>query len=360
MLNWRDPWHPKAGGAEHLTLRILERLVPRDWVVEWFSAAYTGAPLEETRNGIRFVRRGTALSVHWEAFRRYRKTCEFDVVVDQINTIPFFSPLYIKKTRIANIQQLARDVWFYEAPFPLSLIGYISEPMYLQVYRSSPVVTISASSASSLRVLGFRGSITVIPMAVDELSQAVVPPKKNPRSIVVIGRVTPSKRIPHALHAAAMLAERGWDGTLSIVGSGLPSYVNRLREIARELRIEDRIVFHGRVTNERRSELLAEASLLWMCSVREGWGLVVTESARNGTPAVVYDVPGLRDSVVTEQTGLVVPATPRALCEGTERVFKEFDRFAAAALSESSKLSWEKTASAFERALIEAMGPKNI
>ena len=43
MLNWRDAWHPKAGGAELVTLRVLERLVRRGITVEWFSGAYAGA-----------------------------------------------------------------------------------------------------------------------------------------------------------------------------------------------------------------------------------------------------------------------------------------------------------------------------
>jgi glycosyltransferase involved in cell wall biosynthesis len=39
--------------------------------------------------------------------------------------------------------------------------------------------------------------------------------------------------------------------------------------------------------------------------VKEGWGLIVTEAASQGTPAVVYDVDGLRDSVRNGETGLV-------------------------------------------------------
>jgi len=55
-----------------------------------------------------------------------------------------------------------------------------------------------------------------------------------------------------------------------------------------------------------------------MTSVREGWGLVVTEANACGTPAIVYDVPGLRDAVIHERTGLVVAPEPGCLAEAME------------------------------------------
>ena len=56
---------------------------------------------------------------------------------------------------------------------------------------------------------------------------------------------------------------------------------------------------------------MAEAHVLLMTSVREGWGLVVTEANACGTPAVVYNVPGLRDSVRNEETGLRIARSSR-------------------------------------------------
>jgi hypothetical protein len=38
----------------------------------------------------------------------------------------------------------------------------------------------------------------------------------------------------------------------------------------------------------------------------EGWGIVVSEAAVRGTPAIGFSVPGLRDSVVHNETGLLV------------------------------------------------------
>src|SRR4029453_4086976 len=78
------------------------------------------------------------------------------------------------------------------------------------------------------------------------------------------------------------------------------------------------ITFHGRVSEEEKHDLMARAHVHLAASVREGWGLVVTEAAALGTPTIAYDVPGLRDST-RAAGGVVVPPQPRAwarwLCE---------------------------------------------
>ena len=53
------------------------------------------------------------------------------------------------------------------------------------------------------------------------------------------------------------------------------------------------VVFYGHINDEVKSELLRKAHLLFVASVREGWGLVVTEANAMGTPAIAYDSPDL-------------------------------------------------------------------
>src|SRR5437879_8219840 len=92
---------------------------------------------------------------------------------------------------------------------------------------------------------------------------------------------------------------------------------------------------------------MTEAHVLLMTSVREGWGLVVTEANARGTPAVVYDVPGLRDSVRNEQTGLVVPPRPKSLSDAMVRVTSDpglYDRLAAEGQRWSVTFSFDESA----------------
>ncbi len=250
-----------------------------------------GAAAAEIREGVRFLRAGTATTVHLQAFRRYARRKDFDLVVDEINTIPFFTPWYAARS-VALIFQLAREVWLYEGG-ALGRFGYAAEPFYLRPYRTTPLLTISESSAQTLRAIGLRGPLRIVPIAVDEPADEAVPAKTLPRDLMVVGRVTPSKRIEESVEAAALLRDGGWTGRLRIVGSGPSAYRAALEGRIAELGLGDVVTFTGRVDDDARRELMRAASALWMTSAREGWGLVVTEAARHGTPSVVYDVPGL-------------------------------------------------------------------
>uniref|UniRef100_E6QHI8 Putative Glycosyltransferase, family 4 n=1 Tax=mine drainage metagenome TaxID=410659 RepID=E6QHI8_9ZZZZ len=353
LLNWRDPWHPRAGGAEVVTLRVLERLHASGWEIEWFSGEYDGAPGTEVRDGIIYVRAGSAATVHAKAWWRYRggRNGPFNLVIDQINTIPFFAPLYFKIPVVTFIHQLAREVWFYESPMPVSLIGYLAEPLYLKVYRNIPIITVSESSLTSLRQIGLKGKIYVIPEAVDDVSEAFVPTKKSWNDIIVVCRLNPSKRVDVCIRAAGILKTNGWMGTLHIVGTGSDAYVKSLKTLARKVGLDEQVCFHGRVSHQTRSELMSQSSLILLGSIREGWGLVVTESACHGTPAVVADVPGLRDSVKDGVTGRVVPATPASFASGAMEVFANLQRYSLNALNDSRQYNWDRTACDFEKVI---------
>ncbi len=93
ILNWRDLRSPRAGGAELLTHEIAKRLVVRGHEVTWFTSRPDGLAAEEEIDGVRIVRRGSELTtrLHAPSFAR-RGT--FDVVVEQINTLPYFAPLW--------------------------------------------------------------------------------------------------------------------------------------------------------------------------------------------------------------------------------------------------------------------------
>jgi glycosyltransferase involved in cell wall biosynthesis len=51
---------------------------------------------------------------------------------------------------------------------------------------------------------------------------------------------------------------------------------------------------------------MREAGLIIVTSIKEGWGLIVTEANSQGTPAIAYDTDGLRDSIKDKVTGLLV------------------------------------------------------
>ena len=72
FLSWRDTRNPEGGGAERYLETIAAGLVQRGAKVTIFCAAHAAAPPEEVVDGIRFVRRGTKLSVYPEVPRPKR------------------------------------------------------------------------------------------------------------------------------------------------------------------------------------------------------------------------------------------------------------------------------------------------
>jgi glycosyltransferase involved in cell wall biosynthesis len=302
MLSWRSPGHPQGGGAEGLTQEILKRAVERGHEVTWFSAMWPGAAPTEEVDGVRVVREGAQWSVHLRAWRWLRtRRGDFDLVVDQINTIPFFTPFYVPAAqRRMYIFQTAREFWWRQTPGLFKLIapiGYVAEPLYLRVYRRTKAITISASTRDELAGLGLRpAAIDIIPMANTFASSAELAPKVGPLRVIVVGRLEPAKHVEEAIDAFAALQERVPEAALDIAGSGAPAYRAQLEEQIARLGLRD-VTFHGRVDEGVKHELMAAAHVHVFCSHREGWGLTVTEAAALGTPSAGYDVPGVRDSI---------------------------------------------------------------
>jgi glycosyltransferase involved in cell wall biosynthesis len=360
ILNWRCPTHPNGGGAELLTLRIAERLVAWGHSVTWFAASYPGAAPEQTIKGIRIVRAGSQASVHLHAYRWYRRhgRGQFDLVIDEINTIPFFAHRYAGLPSVAFVMQLAREVWWYEAPWPLAALGYVLEPLYLLAYRHSRVITISKSSAAGLRAHGLSGPIAIIPMATDFASEPALPPlaeKEAEWTLVTLGRVVPSKRVDHVIRALRHLLDQGLPVRLWVVGFASPQYQANLVRLAARLDLAGRVTFLGRVDDSQKRAILRRAHVLAACSVREGWGLMVAEANAVGTPAVVYDVPGLRDSTRHGLTGLVCETnSPQGLAAGVAQLLGDpavYRRLRVQAWEHSRVQNWDDTARAFLDAL---------
>jgi glycosyltransferase involved in cell wall biosynthesis len=354
FLNWRDIASPRAGGAELLTHEIAKRLVARGHEVTWFTSRPSGAAAVDEIDGVRLVRRGSEVTTRLfaPAFARGRR---FDLVVEQINTLPYFAPLWSRVPTVVFVHQLAREVWWYEAPKALAAIGYVIEPLYLQAYRRTPLITVSESTAADLRRLGFRRRVDVIPQAVHTERVEKLPPKRLEGHLLAIGRLAPSKRYGHAIRALAILRRSHPTATLTIVGNGPER--SALEEEARRLGVSDAVRLAGSVSETEKTELLTAADLLIGTSAREGWGLTVTEAALRGTPAVVYDVPGFRDSVIHGRTGLLSRSDPSALAAEARRVLEDaalYERLRAEARERASALSWDRTAAAFELAAVTA------
>ena len=357
FLNWRDIRSPKAGGAEVLTHEIARRLAVRHDVT-WFTSRPHGQAREEEIDGVRIIRRGSEATTRLFA-PLFARRASWDVVVEEINTLPYFAHAWSSAPAVLFIPQLAREVWWYEAPKMLGWLGWAAEPVYLAAYRRVNAITISDSTCTDLRRFGLRKRIDVLPMAVSTPVLAELAPKEPRGELVAVGRLVPSKRFDHAIRALAKLRESHGSAQLTIIGEGRER--TNLEQLSERLGLSRAVRFAGRVTDETKVALLEQADLLVACAVREGWGLTTTEAARLGTPAVAYDVPGLRDSIVDGETGLLTRCSPSALAESISRLVADrprYDSLRAMAWERWRDVSWDRTAASFERALLSAVPPE--
>ncbi|MEK7119553.1 MAG: glycosyltransferase family 4 protein, partial [Patescibacteria group bacterium] len=139
ILNWRDIKHPKSGGAEIVTLEHAKSWVKAGHTVIWFTAGFNNARSEEFISGVNIVRWAGPLTVYLAApiyYLLHRK--EFDIVVDEIHGVPFFTPLYVQVPIVAFIHEVAGDIWDSMYPFPINIVGRAMELLYLRLYRHIP------------------------------------------------------------------------------------------------------------------------------------------------------------------------------------------------------------------------------
>jgi glycosyltransferase involved in cell wall biosynthesis len=285
-------------------------LVQRGHEVTLHAASVEGRAARESVHGVEIVRGGGRIGVY-RAARRFWSELEpgsFDVVVDEINTRPFLTPRWVRDTPIvALIHQLAREIWSYEMRFPVSVVGrYVLEPWWLRAYRNVPALTVSQSSAESLRRYHGWRDLTVVPEGYTPHPVPAVEKEREPTAIFV-GRLVAMKRPEDAIEAVRLVAERMPQARLWIVGDG--PMLERLSAGA-----SPQVEFLGRLDRDELLARLTRAHVHVATAVREGWGLTVSEAAACGTPSIGYAVPGLVDSIPASGGALVEP-TPSALAD---------------------------------------------
>ncbi|MCL5004212.1 MAG: glycosyltransferase family 4 protein [Patescibacteria group bacterium] len=353
VFSWKDIKNPAAGGAEVMTWEILKHLVVLGHEVVLFSSRYDEKfDARETLNGVEIYRAGGRYGVYFWALIYYLKYFRgrFDLVVDEVNTVPFFTPLFAREQKVAFFPQLARKIWFYETRFPISLLGYLLEPLFLLWYRKAPVITISKSSQSDLARFGVK-KVFVTRVVSNIVPLPVLEPKPGGLNLLFVGRLVPGKRPLDALKTLEIVRRQVSSATLTLVGNGAESYVRNVRQFIQNNNLGKSVFLRQNMSNTERNELYKRSFLLLVPSVKEGWGLVVTESNSKGTPAVVYNVDGLRDSVLDGQTGLVCQNnSPKELAELCLKVYNDsefYERLRVKAWENSKNYVSEKTVSEF-------------
>ena len=362
LLNWQDITHPLGGGAEVHYHEIFKRLVQRGHAVTLFCSGYDGAAAEESIDGIHVIRRGGRSTFNMNVMGRYRSRQAqepFDIVIDDLNKIPFYTPLYIRKPLLTIVHHLFGSSIFREASLPAAAYVWSAERMALPLYRKGVFAAVSESTKSELMQHGVPGrNIHLVMNAVDAgvYSPGPTGPSSGP-VIGYLGRIKQYKSVDHLIRAFALVHDAIPAARLVIVGDG--DARPGLQRMAESLALTDAVTFTGYVDEREKVEQIRRCSVVVNPSAKEGWGLTVIEANACGVPVIAADVPGLRDSVVPGETGILFPYGDEAkIAEEILRVIGDpqtREMLANHALAWSRRFTWDASADAMEKAMEAAI-----
>jgi glycosyltransferase involved in cell wall biosynthesis len=162
--------------------------------------------------------------------------------------------------------------------------------------------------------------IIVIPNAIDLAdwadAQSIVPASDpRPYPITFLGRLDPIKDVPTLVRAVAQLSPLVH---LNIYGEGADR--KRIEQTIAQLNAP--VTMHGATASPQAA--LLQSGLLVLPSLAEGFGLVLIEAMVAGVPVVATDVPGIRDVIRHEETGLLAsPSDPISLAAYVGRIVRD-------------------------------------
>jgi glycosyltransferase involved in cell wall biosynthesis len=348
IVNWRDPWHPEAGGAERYAWEIGRGLVARGATVHFLTARAPGQARRGRHDAITVTRLGGRFTVYplvlgWLLAHRR----SFDAVLDCQNGIPFFTPWALpRRVPVLCVMHHVHTVQFgMHFPRWMAWAGRILEgPVARRAYRRHACVAISPSTVTAMRErLGWTGDIYLVPPGAPAPAGAAAGPGAA-ATLSWVGRLVVHKRAELILPVARRLEGTGL--VIDVVGRG-PAAGHLAGAVAAG-GLSGAVRLHGFLPEDRKQAIVARSVLHLNTSRGEGWGMCVLEAAALGVPTVAYDVDGLRDAVRDGQTGWLVRAG-ETIEDVTERAVKELaDPVRRRAISAACQrwaglLDWERS-----------------
>jgi glycosyltransferase involved in cell wall biosynthesis len=274
QLAWisNSPW---AGGAEVQIQAVAERLVARGHRVRMLVSRFPGAAPEANLRGVEIVRRGTwwnANIVLAGAAKRELASGAWDVVLEDVNKIPFFMPLWTRVPVVVLVPHLFGNTIYRETNPLLGTYIRLLEVPLPWAYRRAWMMPVSASTRDDLVERGIapeRCTIVHNGLDFDRYQLADPPPRSQRPTLVHLGRLMRYKSADVAVRAFAHVHATLPEARLVVAGDG-PD-LERLQGLARQLRVADAVEFRGYLPHADKVRLLWESHVLLNPSPKEGW-----------------------------------------------------------------------------------------
>jgi glycosyltransferase involved in cell wall biosynthesis len=344
FVAWRDLANPRAGGSEVLVDQLASGVLTRGHRV----TLLCGGPVAERpyhvmRNGGTYSQFPRAPLAYLRHFRNY------DLIVEVCNGMPFLAPMWCRRPVLCLVNHVHTELWSMRFRPPVSTVGRSVENSVMPwAHRRNLFLTVSASTAEALQEMGVSRD------RIRQICNGVVQPDPlTPRSpdplFLALGRLADYKRLDLLL--------RLWDRVRHVVGGKLVIAGDGPERPRLEALAGPGVVFTGRVSEQEKHRLMCSAWLLVHPALIEGWGIVVAEAAIRGTPAVAFDVPGLRDSVEHGQTGMLVQTESQFASQWASLAIdhRRREQLGRAARTRALQLHWSAAVEGFAEVADEAI-----
>ena len=344
---WRDLDDPEAGGSEVHADEILRRWAAAGIEIVHRTSTHD-TPRTFERHGYTVVQHGgrAGVLVRTPVRGALHDRRSADAVVDIWNGLPWMTPLWFRGPRVTWLHHVHGPMWREYFPRPIAAVGRITEAHIApRMYRHGAVVTLGESGRNELVGIGLRHDrIQVIePGIADEFTPDAT--RRSPTPLIVaVGRLALMKRHLTLVEAVGVARSRIPDLRLEILGEG-PDRDALERGIA-ALGAQDWCTLRGRVDNAALVDAYRRAWLFATASESEGWGMVITEAAACGTPAVATRIVGHTDAVRDGESGVLVDGVD-AFAESFVALVSDDARLAGlrrGALAHAASFSWEQAA----------------
>lgn len=190
--------------------------------------------------------------------------------------------------------------------------------------RAACVVYTTQQEREETERLGIHGRSAVVPNPLEiqhtlpvETSELFhrFPQLRGRLVYLFMSRLDPKKGLDILLPAFAQVRTQLPNSVLLIAGNGEPNFEHSFKTLARNLRIEDAVVWAGFLTGVDKAAAFAAADVFVLPSYSENFAIAVAEAMAAGLPVIITDQVAIHEWVEPAHAGLVIPLDRQRLVE---------------------------------------------
>ncbi len=218
----------------------------------------------------------------------------------------------------------------------------------MSLKRFHKVIAVSNYTKSLVSHLALKNSTVVVPNGF-EMEITTNPLNKNEPVpvLITVGNLTQRKGQHNVINALPVLLKKYPDLKYHMVG--IPTDKEKLEKLALDLRVENSVVFFGKVSEEEKIELLQQADVFVMLSETtqtgdaEGFGIAILEANALGIPAIGALGCGIEDAIKDGTSGkLINNKDPKQFESALEEILNHYETYSKGAKKWSHDFTWEK------------------